>query len=90
MNFTSLADHDVIWDKSMCVFNAAVFDAKKLMASAFKGPLPLAQQQQLQHELESEPKLVYHIGLKPSKVSVVLICSVNKCTVKFLIKILYC
>ncbi|KAG1650416.1 CCR4-NOT transcription complex subunit 11 [Nymphon striatum] len=67
MNFTSQSDHNIIWDKSMCVFNAAIFDAKKLMATAFKSALILSEQLQLQQNLQNDPTLVYHIGLKPSK-----------------------
>ena len=59
---------DLAWDTTMALaLNSVGAEAKRLMNKAFKGSLSLQQQQVLQNQLESDPKLVYHIGLTPSK-----------------------
>jgi len=58
-----------MYDKTMCVSTSAATEARELMTKALKAPLTLQQQQHLLAELGNDPKLVYHIGLTPCKVS---------------------
>lgn len=53
----------------MCVPNMAGQEARQLMTKAYKSALTLQQQQQLLTELDNDNKLVYHVGLTPSKVN---------------------
>jgi len=59
--------YTVEWDELMCSENSVEVEVRQLMAKAFKGALTLSQQQQLLKELEKDSKLVYHVGLTPSK-----------------------
>jgi len=61
-----------MYDKTMCVSTSAATEARELMTKALKTPLTLQQQQHLLAELGNDPKLVYHIGLTPCKVSKVI------------------
>ncbi|KAL0279198.1 UNVERIFIED_CONTAM: hypothetical protein PYX00_000806 [Menopon gallinae] len=67
MNITEPYERKPAYDVTMCVSNSAGVEARRLMARAFKGPLTLQQQQHLLTQIESDPKLVYLIGLTPNK-----------------------
>lgn len=66
-NVTEPTQFTIEYDTSMCVSNCAGAEARKLMGKAFKNVLMLQQLQYLISELDRDPKLVYHIGLTPSK-----------------------
>lgn len=69
LNMSSRSNHQIMYDKTMCVSTSAATEARELMTKALKAPLTLQQQQHLLAELGNDPKLVYHIGLTPFKVS---------------------
>lgn len=60
--------HRPAWDSSMCAAETSGLEAKRLMAKAYESALPVPQQQLLLSMLNSDPKVVYHIGLTPGKV----------------------
>lgn len=64
---TASAECGVAYDGTLCVSNCAAQEVRRLMGRAYSSPLTLAQQQHLLTELESDSKVVYHIGLTPSK-----------------------
>ncbi|KRT86612.1 hypothetical protein AMK59_340, partial [Oryctes borbonicus] len=67
MNVVNRKEHMVAYDMTMCVPNMAGQEVRQLLTKAYKSALTLQQQQQLLTELENDSKLVYHIGLTPSK-----------------------
>lgn len=69
MNVINRKEHLIAYDVTMCVPNMAGQEVRQLLTKAYKSALTLQQQQQLLTELENDSKLVYHIGLTPSKVS---------------------
>ncbi|KAH9362099.1 hypothetical protein HPB48_002077 [Haemaphysalis longicornis] len=61
-------EHKLVWDPTLCHSDAAGSEAKRLMSCAFRSALTQQEQQKLLDELAADPKLVYHIGLSPSKI----------------------
>jgi hypothetical protein len=55
------------WDPSMCISNRLNFEIHQLMDKAFQGVMNIQQQQKFLEELDNDPNLVYHLGLIPSK-----------------------
>lgn len=64
---TSPNEYAIAYDVTMCNSLATCHEARQLMTKAFKSALTLQQQQQLLTELENDSKLVYHVGLTPSR-----------------------
>ncbi|CAF3433136.1 unnamed protein product [Rotaria socialis] len=63
-------DHDtslLAWDSSMCVSHSTNFAIRQLMDKAYQSAINLQEQQKLVDELNNDPDLIYHIGLTPSK-----------------------
>jgi hypothetical protein len=68
-------DHDpslFTWDSTMCISNTINHEIRQLMEKAYQGILNLQQQQKLLDELDNDPNLVYHIGLVPSKLPILV------------------
>jgi len=68
-------DHDsslFTWDSTMCIPNTTNHEIRQLMDKAYQGALNLQQQQKLLDELENDLNLVYHIGLVPSKLPILV------------------
>jgi hypothetical protein len=55
------------WDSSMCISNTNNFEIRYLMNKAYQGAINIQQQQKLLDGLDNNPDLIYHIGLLPSK-----------------------
>jgi len=51
----------------MCISNTINLEIRSLMDKAYQGAINLQQQQKLLDGLDNNPDLIYHIGLSPSK-----------------------
>uniref|UniRef100_J3N735 Uncharacterized protein n=2 Tax=Oryza brachyantha TaxID=4533 RepID=J3N735_ORYBR len=60
-------NHELLWDSSMCADTSRGAAIRDLVGKASKGPLSLAQQEQVLVELAKDWKLVYHCGMTPQK-----------------------
>ncbi|CAF2512528.1 unnamed protein product [Rotaria sp. Silwood2] len=68
-------DHDAslfAWDSTMCISHAANFEIRQLMDKVYQGAINLQQQQKLLDELNNDPDLIYHIGLTPLKLPILV------------------
>lgn len=59
---------NVVYDKTTVNIETPDNEARLLMERALKGMLTQAQQHQLINQLESDPQLIYRIGLTPKQV----------------------
>ncbi|CAF0826644.1 unnamed protein product [Adineta steineri] len=60
------------WDSTMCIPNTTNNEIRQLMEKAYQGVLNLQQQQKLLDEIDNDPNIVYHIGLVPSKLPILV------------------
>ncbi|CAF2986440.1 unnamed protein product [Rotaria socialis] len=60
------------WDSTLCISNTINYEIRQLMDKAYQGALNLQQQQKLLDELDNDPNVVYHIGLVPSKLPILV------------------
>jgi hypothetical protein len=58
---------DLLWDSTICEDLSRGGEIRSLMLKAFKGPLIPAQSDRVISEFNSDPKMVYHCGLTPSR-----------------------
>lgn len=68
MHISDKSSHSVVYDKSTVNIETPDNEARMLMERALKGMLTQAQQHQLVNQLESDPQLIYRIGLTPKQV----------------------
>lgn len=59
-------EHDFILEDTTN-YNENILEIKNIMTKAFKQPLPNQLQQKLSSALSTDPELVHHTGLSPSK-----------------------
>jgi hypothetical protein len=67
-DITNPVGHKPLFDYNMIETQNSETEAKKLINLAFKQALNLQDQKALEHELDKDPDLVYHIGLTSKKV----------------------
>lgn len=61
----SESQYSIKWDPLMCTSSGS--EVRKLFSKACREALTSGEQQSLSAHLEAQPKLVYHIGLSPQK-----------------------
>ncbi|XP_015792213.1 CCR4-NOT transcription complex subunit 11 [Tetranychus urticae] len=64
---SELDDVKLAWDSTMSSHVSVITEAKRLMSKAFECTLTVDQQRTLLQEIEKDHKLVYYMGLTPSK-----------------------
>jgi len=55
------------WEPLFVSNNTTEMEIRKLIGKALKGTLPQLQQNFIREEINKNPKMIYHIGLSPSK-----------------------
>ena len=58
---------ELLWDSTICKDLSRGGEIRSLMLKAFKGPLVPAQSERVLSEFNTDPKIVYHCGLTPSR-----------------------
>lgn len=64
--------HTVVWDASMGIENTQGAEVRALVKKACKVSLSTDMSKFVLAEIKNDPKLVYHIGMTPSKVGSLL------------------
>lgn len=70
MHLADEPSFSVLYDKTTVNIETPDNEVRILMERALKGMLTLAQQHQLVNQLQSDPQLIYRIGLTPKQVRI--------------------
>ncbi|KAK6183911.1 hypothetical protein SNE40_002335 [Patella caerulea] len=63
----TVGDYDILWDTTMGITSSTGSKVRRMMVEAFRTQLQPSTQRVILAELEKDPKLVYQIGLTPTK-----------------------